>query len=206
MLYYIYCMKRGLLLLLVLICCVSADSDKIQERNMLIRKAIVVDLYQIDISAGEWVDSFKILSVDTLSEKAFLNMWTERIQLAMMFTERRLALFNNNLKKSAKTGRFIDSIKTLRDEVAGYHAQQKVQLDSCKKVMKHAEKKKGFGYLANTYRMFKSPNGVFMKGDGQYLVTRDMQAEPYYKHNDTTRLLSDFVLETRRYIRSEVAE
>ena len=192
--------------MLILVCCASADTDKIQDRDMLIRKAIVVDLYQIDISAGEWVDSFKILSVDTLSERAFLNLWTERIRLAIMFTERRLAIFNNSLKKAEKTEKYRDSVKALRNEVAGYHAQHKAQLDSCKKVMRRVDKEKGFGYLANTYRRFKSPNGVFITGDGQYLVTGDMKAEPYYKHNDTTRLLNDFVLETRRYIRSEVAE
>lgn len=197
-------MKRGFLLLLVLLFCMSADTDVMQERNMLIRKAIVVDLYQIDISAGEWVDSFTVISVDTLSEKTYLDMWTERIQLAMMFTERRLAMYKTGKKQ--RTSSANDSLQKVRDEISAQLSIQKKQLDSCRKVMKYAEKKKGFGYLATAYRTFKGINGVFLKGNGQYLITKDLVAEPYYKHNDTTRLLNDFILEARRYMRSETPE
>jgi hypothetical protein len=197
-------MKRGLLLLFVLLLCISADTDVTQERDMLIRKAIVADLYQIDISAGEWVDSFKVLSVDTLSEKNYLDMWTERIQLAMMFTERRLAMYKTDKRRKESSAN--DSLQKVRDEISTQLSIQKQQLDSCRKVMKHAEKKKGFGYLATTYRTFKGTNGIFLKGNGQYLITKDLVAEPYYKHNDTTRLLNDFILEARRYMRSETPE
>lgn len=198
---YIYRMKRGFLLLLVLVFCVSADKDDMHERNMLIRKAIVVDLYQIDVSAGEWVDSFQVLSVDTLSEKAYLNMWSERIQLAKMFTERRLAMYPAPKNKKA-----ADSTKEIRAQISIQLKIQKEQLDSCKRVMKHADKQKGFGYLVTTYRKFKGPNGIFLKGDGQYLITKGMMAEPHYDHNDTARLVNDFILEARRYMRSQTEE
>lgn len=194
-------MKRGFLLLLVVVCCTSADKDDMRQRNMLIRKAIVADLYQIDMNAGEWVDSFKVLSVDTLSEKAYLNMWMERLKLAKMFTERRLAMYP--VPKSKKV---VDSVQEIRSEINAQLQTQKNQLDSCKKVMKRADKQKESGYLAKVYRVFKGPNGIFLKGDGQYLITNGMMAEPYYDHNDTARLVNDFILEARRYMRSETPE
>lgn len=194
-------MKRGFLLLLVLVCCMSADSDHIQERDMLIRKAIVADLYQIDISAGEWVDSFKVLSVDTLSEKAYLGMWRERILLAKLFTERRLAKY-----PAPKNKNTVDSMDGIRSQLNAQLSAQKAQLDSCNKVMKRAGKQKGFGYLATAYRKFKGVNGVFLKGNGQYLITKELIAEPYYDHNDTARLVNDFILEARRYMQSRTEE
>lgn len=195
---------------LVLLCilCLSADTDKIRARDESLKKAIVDSLYQIDIMEGERVDSFRVLSVDSLSEKGYMAMWMERIKLGMMFTERRLEMFDKELSgdRSKYSKAQMDSIKNMRNSILAYYSLQQYQLDSCNTVLMYADTQNGYGQLAHVYRLFSSKKGVFLKGDGQYLVTKEMKAEPYYEHNDTVRLVNDFILESRRYMRVEVAD
>ena len=198
------------LFFLALLCavCLSADTDKTSVRDESLRRAIVDSLYQIDITEGERVDSFRVLSVDNLSEKGYMAKWMERIKLGLIFTERRLEMFDRELSgdRSKYSKAQMDSIKNMRNNILAYYSLQQYQLDSCNTVLMYADTLKEYGHLAHVYRMFRSKKGVFLKGDGQYLITRDMRAEPYYEHHDTVRLINDFILESRRYMRVEVAE
>ncbi len=188
--------------------CLSVDTDNIKARDESLKRAIVDSLYQIDATAGERVDSFKVLSVETLSEKEYMTAWMERIKLGMLFTERRLKMFDKELTgdKSKYSKAKMDSVKNMRNNILAYYSLQQYQLDSCNTVVIYADTQEGFGQLAHIYRLFSSKKGVFLKGDGQYLLTREMKAEPYYEHNDTARLVNDFILESRRYMRVEVAD
>lgn len=194
--------------LLVGILFLSADTDETRIRDENLRRAIVDSLYQIDAAAGERVDSFKVVAVESLSEKGYMALWMERIKLGMLFTERRLKMFDQELSgdRSKYSKPQMDSIKNARNSILGYYSLQQYQLDSCNTTLMYADTQKGYGQLAHIYRMFSSKKGVFLKGDGQYLVTRDMKAEPYYEHYDTVRLVNDFILESRRYMRIEVAD
>lgn len=198
------------LFVLALLCavCLSADTDKTRVRDESLRRAIVDSLYQIDIKEGERVDSFRVLSVDNLSEKGYMAKWMERIKLGLIFTERRLEMFDKELSgdRSKYSKAQMDSIKNMRNNILAYYSLQQYQLDSCNTVLMYADTVKEYGQLAHVYRLFRSKKGVFLKGDGQYLITRDMRAEPYYDHLDTVRLINDFILESRRYMRVEVAD
>lgn len=200
-------MKLSLALLFSILF-VSAATDNTRTRDESLRRAVVDSLYQIDASAGEFVDSFRVISVQELSEKAFIGMWAERIKLGLMFTERRLNMFDNELTgdKSKWGKEAIDSIKSIRNNILAHYSLQQYQLDSCSTAMMYADTQGEYGQLAHIYRMFRSKKGVFLKGEGQYLVTKEMRAEPYYEHSDTTRLVSDFIMESRRYMRVEVDE